>query len=484
MKNFWIYSFLFILIILPIFGHLDTLPFTIWDEARLAINAYEMNENGNFIVTYFEGQPDMWNTKPPFLIWVQVLFIKLLGFSELSMRLPSAFATLGTVSLLFFFVKKYLKEFWAPILVVLVLITSVGFVNNHAGRTADYDAMLTFFTTLAGVSLFTFTETNRNKYLYYFFGALTFACLTKGIAPLMFGPGFLLFLLWKKQVIPLLKNRHFYFSFMSFIIVVLGYYFIREAYNTGFLEAVNMNELGGRFNQTIEEHQHNGWFYFDNFMNDRIKWWYLLIPVGILLGFVTKNERLRTLLIFSTIISVSFFVVISMAGTKLKWYDVPLYPYLAILIGLSIFILIKYFEENPWFNEQLKWNIVPIAAVFLIFYLPYTDIHNITYKPKYKGFVKGFYSSSTYLQEIVKGQRNEDNIHIVHDDYSAHLDIYERMLADQGKNISILRFDEIKPGQRVVTQHGFIKEKIERDFNFSKEEINQSLTAYNLISKK
>ena len=43
---------------MPIFGHLDTLPIPISDESRLAINAYEMLKNKNYLVTHFEGKPD------------------------------------------------------------------------------------------------------------------------------------------------------------------------------------------------------------------------------------------------------------------------------------------------------------------------------------------------------------------------------------------------------------------------------------------
>ncbi len=55
-----------------------------------------MLNNGNFIVTYFEDKPDMWNTKPPLLIWIQVLFMKFVGVNELAVRLPSAIAAFFT----------------------------------------------------------------------------------------------------------------------------------------------------------------------------------------------------------------------------------------------------------------------------------------------------------------------------------------------------------------------------------------------------
>ena len=73
-----------ILIYSPIFGHLSRLPIRIWDESRLAINAYEMYRDGGCLVTTFEGKPDHWNTKPPLLIWLQVLAMKAHGVGELA----------------------------------------------------------------------------------------------------------------------------------------------------------------------------------------------------------------------------------------------------------------------------------------------------------------------------------------------------------------------------------------------------------------
>ena len=87
---------LLIIASIPLFLHLHVLPFRLWDESRLASNAYEMHTNGNLIVTYYEGEPEMWNTKPPLVIWMQLIFIKLIGFNELAIRLSSAIAGLLT----------------------------------------------------------------------------------------------------------------------------------------------------------------------------------------------------------------------------------------------------------------------------------------------------------------------------------------------------------------------------------------------------
>lgn len=89
-NSVWGFLVLIIIVAIPIFGHLDELPIQLWDESRLANNALEMSRSGNLIVTTWAKVPDMWNTKPPFLIWQQALLIKLLGPVDIAIRLPSA----------------------------------------------------------------------------------------------------------------------------------------------------------------------------------------------------------------------------------------------------------------------------------------------------------------------------------------------------------------------------------------------------------
>ena len=108
MKKLAPYFIIFLLVALPIFSHLDSYPIRVWDESRLANNAYEMYRNHNFLVSYFYGSPDMWSTKPTLLIALQALFMEVIGVNELSVRLPIAFATLLLCFSIFYFLKRCL----------------------------------------------------------------------------------------------------------------------------------------------------------------------------------------------------------------------------------------------------------------------------------------------------------------------------------------------------------------------------------------
>src|SRR5437016_5149435 len=124
--------FLVLLIIgIPIFGHMDDMPIRQWDEARLANNALEMYHNSDWITTYFNGSPDMWNTKPPLMIWLQVMSMHLIGVNELAIRFPAMMAAFANCMLLYWFIAYKIGRPLLGLLSVLVLITSEGFVFYH-----------------------------------------------------------------------------------------------------------------------------------------------------------------------------------------------------------------------------------------------------------------------------------------------------------------------------------------------------------------
>lgn len=177
-KNHLLFSILIIVLVsIPLFAQLGKLPIRDFDEARNSINALEMYSDGDWVVTHFEGQPDMWNTKPPLLIWLQTIFFKLIGPGELALRLPSAIAALMTCVILLHFASKHLKNNLLGILTVIVLVTTHGYIGMHSARTGDSDTLLTFFFNSKYV-VFLFisgnSETEVFNCLYYIHRIISF----------------------------------------------------------------------------------------------------------------------------------------------------------------------------------------------------------------------------------------------------------------------------------------------------------------------
>jgi 4-amino-4-deoxy-L-arabinose transferase-like glycosyltransferase len=125
-----------------------------WDEGRNAMNAYEMYHNGNYIVRTIHGQPETYETKPPMLVWLQVLGFHLFGFNEYAIRFPSVLAVFGTLGLFLFFSKRVLHTWQIGVFASLALVSAGGYMRFHVARTGDHDALLLFF--LLGGLLFFF----------------------------------------------------------------------------------------------------------------------------------------------------------------------------------------------------------------------------------------------------------------------------------------------------------------------------------------
>jgi len=465
---------------MPIFGHLTSLPFQIWDEARLANNAYEMFNNNNFIVTSYGNQPDMWNTKPPLMIWFQVFFMHLFGVNELAVRLPSALAALFTCIGLLAFFEKTFKSFWFATITVAVLITTGGYIALHVSRTGDYDALLVFFTTIGGLSFFHFTETFNNRFLYYFFIATTLSVLTKSVTGLLFLPAMFLYVIYRKQFVIFLKNKHLYIGIGIFIFFVGGYYIIREIMNNGYLQAVQNNELGGRYLETNEGHGHEFWYYFHNIVDYQMKFWYLFIPAGLFIGIFSKNEKIKRLTIFSALMVVVFFLVISAAKTSLHWYTAPLFPFLAILVAICLHFIFLFIQQNNFINNQLTKNILPYLFLLFLIFTPYQTILNETISPE----KDNFYEMSTYLREALRGKHDVNNCKIIYKYNNQHLTIYTALLNKKNCNLSFADWTQLQNGDKIVVSQKEMQDSIDSKYVYEVEQYYGNIRKMKILQNK
>lgn len=146
--------------------NLNDYALRIYDEARRAVNAFEMWDSKRWLVTTYEYKPDMWGTKPPLLIWCQALMIEMLGPTKLAVRLPSALAGLATVSLLFVFSYKKIGRWPAGLLASFALLTASGYLKTkHSVRSGDFDALLVCWCAYYLIAFFCYIETGRMRSL-------------------------------------------------------------------------------------------------------------------------------------------------------------------------------------------------------------------------------------------------------------------------------------------------------------------------------
>lgn len=358
-----------ILCYLVFINHLGDYSLRMWDESRNGINALEMLKNNNFLVTYFKGTPDLWNTKPPLFIWVVVIFFKLFGISELTLRLPSAIAASLIVILIYIFSKLTLKDRWSGLLGSLIILSSMGFSDIHIGRTGDYDALLTLWVFLGVIFTFYYIEFKQNKDLLFSAIFWSLAVLTKGVAALFMFPGIFLYLIIKGKLKEVIRNKTFWVVTIIYILIICSYYFGRNILNPGYLSAVWKEDLFGRFGKTVGAVNHEFLYYWNWLKDFRFQKWIYILPFTFISYFFIKNKTYKNLIIYFFILTISFFLIISYSETKQIWYDAQLYPLASLLVAILLISLIRKFP--------ILIRFVPI--IILCFYLQRYIRTNIAY---------------------------------------------------------------------------------------------------------
>jgi 4-amino-4-deoxy-L-arabinose transferase-like glycosyltransferase len=463
----------------PVFGHLDEQALQLWDEARLAVNALEMHLSGDWIVTTFADLPDHYNTKPPFCIWLMSLSYKLFGINVLAVRMPSAIFGLLTAILLFWFFSRK-NKLWAGLYSALILLTSTGYVALHNTRTGDYDSVLCFFTTANVLLYFIYVDEGRQKYLLGSIVSLTLGVLTKGVVALIFVPALLILTAGKWKLLATLRAKNFYLGIIFFFLFGIGYYFLREYYDPGYINAVKNNELGGRFANTLEGHRFSRWFYYDGLFKGFNPWVYFLLP-AFFITIAGKDKWTKGLATFLGISCAFFFAMITIAETKLPWYSLPMFPLMAMIVGVGLHQVVQ--KINSLVNESALLPIlIPAISLVVIFFLPYNAILKKSLEQDFGDFMIEDKDISAYLDDGLMNRKNIDGQVVCWKDYKGNITWYLKALQLEGKNVKPVKITDIQPGQIVVTFQEEVKEFINSNYKASvKEHYRESVAVFQIL---
>lgn len=453
-KIAWLLWFALVLFAL-MFG-LGRPPFQIWDEGRILINTLEMAQSGQWMATTFEGKPEFWNTKPLLLHWLQWASASLFGWNEWGLRLPSATSALGVVLLILGISKGILGSYRYGFAAGLVLIVLPGYVGFHASRTADYDALLSLGTTGAFLSIWLAAERD-SRYLLLTWFFLTLAVLTKGIAGLLIAPGLACIALLRYRAIPWLQTRWFWLGFVFFVFVILAYYLGRDSLQPGYLEAVWNNELGGRFAQTNEGHDHP-WYYYLGVLVRHVGFGGgFLLLFGVVLAVKAGSDRVRLAARDALIAALFLGVVLSSSQSKLDWYLVPMHPLLALAAGLGWANWLGDFKTLSYPKKSAVF--VLILLFFATYGLEIVGRNNRPTSPKYRAN----YACSSVLAEVLTG-KGEPPTAVIFGTYDAHVRIYVKLLQRQGIRIRLLKSSQVNLGDRVLCSEPEVRASLRQKF--------------------
>jgi hypothetical protein len=465
-------SILFIILLLfcgfYFFFDLGNLSAEMWDESRNAINALEMRYDHSFFVTHFDGQPDMWNTKPPLFIWATALCMKLFGTTVFALRFPSALSAFFIAIYCFWFSRKYLNNVLPGFFAGLVLATSVGFVDYHVARNGDFDCMLSMWIFFYCTQFFLYLESQKKKHLILASLFLACAILTKGIAGCLFLPGLFLFSVINKKHRTIFKKKELYIITLLGFASGISYYFIREFYNHGYIAAVIENEITGRYANAIENHSGDNWFYF-RILNDNhfAPWLYWLLP-SFLITVYANEEQYKQPGKFLIVTIICNLIILTLSETKLKWYDAPLFPFMALLIGLGL---------SQIYNAVIKILNTQKQLIHILFFILFTlgifasstneMSHTSVFRKKEQNFNALFFGD--FLENYFAYFPRQKSLKIISYayGYNPHLFFYTKKYQHEGYNIHIISVnDTIKNHDTVMLCDTDIWPKLDTGFMF------------------
>ena len=294
------------------------------DEGRYAEIAREMTVTGEWLVPHLNGFEHF--QKPPLLYWLTAASIRLLGANEWGARLPSALAALGVV-LLTYGIARRIADRATAVAAALVLVSSIEFFA--LARLLTPDMVLTFWVTAAVASL-----VFKRRWL--FFVCMGFGFLTKGpmalIVPISAALGWQFAPRAGEEKLPLPWLRG-----MALTLAIGLSWFIALSVRDGALfDYFWRYELVERFASTGHGRSKPFWFFAPVLVVGLLPWTFFLPARARELWVRWRSGGWLNTdgLLFYWIVPP--LLILSLSGSKLPTYILPLMPALSLLVAGSL----------------------------------------------------------------------------------------------------------------------------------------------------
>lgn len=344
----WFLGLLVASLILWLIG-LGNLPLRDWDEGTYAIVAREIYRTGNWIYPTLQGDPFL--LKPPLMQWLIAVCYHIFGVQEFTTRFPGAFLTALGVPLLYLIGRLAFKENLPALFSALVYLTLLPVVRH--GRLAMLDGMtISFFLLLLFCVL---KAKDHKKYALGIGFCLGLITLTKGMLVVVLGGIVCLFIIFNQQL-SLLKNPFLWIGMVLGNFPAVAWYFVQwQHYGNIFLAVHFQSQAFDRLGKAVEGNTGPVWYYLLEILKYGFPW-LLFLPGGLYLSWKNRHTVWGCLILIGTIV---YFAIVSLMGTKLPWYIMPVYPFLALAIGANL----SYIWQSGQFKSKFLTGFLAFLGI-------------------------------------------------------------------------------------------------------------------------
>ncbi len=327
---------------------LGNVPLRDWDEGYYAVVARDLVINHHWIYPTRFGAP--YFPKPPFGYWLGSLgYFLFRQVNEFTTRLPMAFATALGVPLLYALVRTLSPRRREAISTAGVYMTLLPVVRQ--GRLHMFDG---FINTLLILLLLCLLKSASSRPWAFGMGlCLAAIALTKGILAIALGSIVTVFALLDRRW-AVFENPYTWLGLAVGLSLTVGWNVAQyQRYGDIFVqEHLGFHNLA-RISSTLENNAGPPWYY----LLEIVKYcfpWVLFWPGGLCLAWRSRQSTRGRLVLTGTVL---FLGMASAMGTKLPWYIMPIYPFMALAVGWQ---LSRPVEEYAY---SLRWVFRASAAV-------------------------------------------------------------------------------------------------------------------------
>ena len=328
------------------------------DEGRYAEVAREMAAGGSWLVPHLNGFEHL--QKPPLIYWCTAVSMKVFGYNEWAARMPSALAACGILLLTMAIARRLWNESRARI-TAIVLVSTLMFFG--VARMLTPDMLMSFFITAAIAAL-----VYERCWLFFIMMGLGF--LTKGpmalVVPLCASLGIYLA---RDRSLP--QVRFPWMRGMSLALLIgLSWFIVLAVLKPSLFDYFWRYELLDRFASSKHGRSKPFWFFAPILIGGLLPWTFL-VPGLIRQAWLQIRTRQVTptqgLLIGWTVLPL---IIVSLSGSKLLTYVLPLIPAFALAFStrfpdtrkvcrvavpfLAFLLIVAGLMpwSNPWMRQQ------------------------------------------------------------------------------------------------------------------------------------
>lgn len=307
------------------------------DEGRYAEVAREMSASGNYLIPTLNGFDHL--EKPPLIYWLTALSYKTAGTNEFAARMPSALAAIGTV-LLTFSIGTMLSSRRAGLIAAVVLASCCEFF--FLARTLTPDMTMCFWITASIAALLRHSQQYRKRSLWswLFFVCAGIGFLTKGPVAFLVPGCAAIGLRWSRRhaEIPL-RGVPWIGGVAVALGIGLSWFAVATWRHPELYRYFVYDEFLHRIGSGTHGRSQPVWFFVPIAIAGFLPWT-ALAPFLVQEIWRRRNGRMGeaasqtvTFLLWWT---VPAFLVLSVSGSKLLTYILPLFPAVAIAVGIFL----------------------------------------------------------------------------------------------------------------------------------------------------